>query len=320
MPTPRTFAVAVLATSLLIAGCGSDEAADPVAPVATSSTPAAAVPTVKGAFAKVPTITLPGPTPSGFSATVITAGTGATVAKGDLLQAHYIGQTWRGAKVFDQSYERGTPAAFPIGVGQVIPGWDEGLVGKKVGSRVLLVLPPDKGYGTQGNQGAGILGTDTLVFVVDIIGSFGATASADGTPVAPVAGLPTVSATPGKKPTITIPTGTPAPAALVAQDLLKGSGAVVKEGQTLIAQYVGVVYGTGTQFDASWDRGQPASFPIGVGQVIPGWDKGLVGRTIGSRVLLVIPPKDGYGTSGNAQAGIKGTDTLVFVVDILGVS
>jgi peptidylprolyl isomerase len=77
------------------------------------------------------------------------------------------------------------------------------------------------------------------------------------------------------------------------------------------------VYGGKKPFDESYSKGQPTSFPIGVGQVVPGWDKTLVGTKVGSRVLLAIPPKDGYGESGNPQAGIKGTDTLYFVVDVL---
>lgn len=303
--------VVLIAVAVLATGCGSGDSASPGE--ATTKLPA-----VTGAFGKAATVTLPGPDPSGYSATVLSRGRGAKVGKGDLLVAHYLGQTWRDGKVFDQSYERGQPAQFPIGAGQVIPGWDEKLVGQNVGSRVLLVLPPDKGYGPSGNAQAGITGTDTLVFVVDILGSFGAASSADGTPVAPVAGLPAVTAKTATKPVIAVPKGVSAPAKLIAQPLLQGSGAAVKKGQTLIAQYVGVVYGTGKQFDASWDRGQPAQFPIGVGRVIPGWDKSLVGAKIGSRMLLIIPPADGYGTGGNAQAGIKGTDTLVFVVDILG--
>ncbi len=310
----------VAAIAVAAAGCASSDSSGPAATTARTSatTPATGLPTVSGAFGKAATITLPGPDPSGYSATVLSAGKGPKVAKGDLLVAHYLGQTWRDGKVFDQTYVRGQPAQFPIGAGQVIPGWDEKLVGQKVGSRVLLVLPPDKGYGPSGKQQAGIQGTDTLVFVVDIVGSFGGTSSADGTSVVPVAGLPTVTAKAGQKPVIAVSKGASPPAKLVAQPLLQGAGAAVKRGQTLIAQYVGVVYGTGKQFDASWDRGQPAQFPIGVGRVIPGWDKSLVGRKIGSRMLLVIPPVDGYGTAGNAQAGIKGTDTLVFVVDILG--
>ena len=78
-----------------------------------------------------------------------------------------------------------------------------------------------------------------------------------------------------------------------------------------------MIYRTGKQFDSSWDRGAPADFAIGTGKVIPGWDAGLVGQTVGSQVLLVVPPDQGYGASGNSQAGISGTDTLVFVVDIL---
>ena len=318
--TLRHLALTV-ALAVLAAGCGSSRLSSP-APSATGGTgttaAATGLPTVTGAFGKAPRVTLPGSEPSGYSATVVTAGRGAKIAKGDLLVAHYLGETWRDGKIFDQSYGRGKPVQFPIGVGKVIPGWDEKLVGQTIGSRVLLVLPPDKGYGKGGNAQAGIQGTDTLVFVVDIVGAFGANSSADGAPVPPVAGLPTVTAKPGKKPVIVIPKGGAAPAKLVAQPLLKGTGAPVKKGQTLVAQYVGVVYGTGKQFDASWDRGEPAQFPIGVGQVIPGWDKALVGATIGSRMLLVIPPADGYGKAGNAQAGIKGTDTLVFVVDILG--
>ncbi len=160
-----------LVVAVLIAGCGSDDPAGPAQSTTNggSATSVAKLPTVTGAFGKAAKVTLPGPDPSGYSATVLTAGTGPTVAKGDLLVVHYLGETWRDGKVFDQSYERGEPAQFPIGVGQVIPGWDEKLVGQTVGSRVLLVLPPDKGYGASGNPDAGIQGTDTLVFVVDIL-------------------------------------------------------------------------------------------------------------------------------------------------------
>ena len=97
-----------------------------------------------------------------------------------------------------------------------------------------------------------------------------------------------------------------------------GPGTAVAKGDLLVVQYVGKLWRTGKTFDASWLRGAPVGFTIGVGQVIPGWDTGLVGKKVGSRVLLVLPPKDGYGSAGNTQAGIKGTDTLVFVVDLLG--
>jgi peptidylprolyl isomerase len=119
------------------------------------------------------------------------------------------------------------------------------------------------------------------------------------------------------KPTIGIPAGVAASSSLVVQPLVVGTGPVVEAGQSVVVHYTGIVYGTGEQFDSSWDRGQPAEFVIGQGQVIAGWDKGIVGQTVGSQLLLVIPPVDGYGTTGNSGAGISGTDTLVFVVDIL---
>ena len=118
-------------------------------------------------------------------------------------------------------------------------------------------------------------------------------------------------------PTIKIPAKTTAPKTLQVKTLIKGTGAVVKKGQDLAVQYTGVIWRTGKVFDSSWSRNKPLTTVIGEGQVIKGWDTGLVGQTVGSRVLLVIPPADGYGSAGASQAGINGTDTLVFVVDIL---
>ena len=105
---------------------------------------------------------------------------------------------------------------------------------------------------------------------------------------------------------------------LLDTTLIKGDGAVVKSGQTIAVNYLGQVYDAKQPFDESYSAEKdPASFPIGVGSVVTGWDKELVGKTVGSRVILSIPPADGYGKEGNKDAGIKGTDTLFFVVDIL---
>jgi peptidylprolyl isomerase len=195
------------------------------------------------------------------------------------------------------------------------------VTGKKVGSRVLVVVPPKQGYGTSGNSQLGVTGSDTLVFVMDLIQKYSSgTVSASGTKVSSGGGdLPTVSAAQGSAPKVTIPKGVTPPTTLVSKTLIKGSGPVVTKGEYLVAQYTGVNWRTGSVFDSSWERSLPYSFKIGASpsQVIPGWDQGLVGQTVGSRVLLVIPPKDAYGSAGQSQAGIKGTDTLVFVVDII---
>jgi peptidylprolyl isomerase len=100
--------------------------------------------------------------------------------------------------------------------------------------------------------------------------------------------------------------------------LVQGTGEPVRPGQLLALQYTGAFWRDGRVFDSSWSTGQVFSTTIGKGQVVKGWDLGLVGQRVGSRVLLVVPPAWGYGSKGLKQAGIKGTDTLVFVVDIVG--
>lgn len=129
--------------------------------------------------------------------------------------------------------------------------------------------------------------------------------------------LPTVTGGFGERPTITFPEGA-APEGLQKEVLVEGTGEVVEAGRTIVVNYLGQVWG-GDVFDASFDRGQTLDFPIGVGVVIRGWDDSLVGEKVGSRVLLSIPPEFGYGAAGVPQAGIGGTDTLVFVTDIVDV-
>ena len=132
---------------------------------------------------------------------------------------------------------------------------------------------------------------------------------------APSPGLPKVSGAPNALPVLDIPKSDP-PAKLAISVITPGTGAEVKAGQKIKVQYLGEIWATSAKFDASWDRGQPIEFGIGTHQVIAGWDEGLVGQKIGSRVLLVIPPDKGYGAKGYPPV-IKGTDTLVFVVDII---
>jgi peptidylprolyl isomerase len=118
------------------------------------------------------------------------------------------------------------------------------------------------------------------------------------------------------KPDVTIP-ASPPPAELVIEDLVVGEGDVASAGQQVSVHYVGVAWSTGSQFDASWDRGEPFAFGLGDGHVIQGWDQGVVGMRIGGRRRLTIPPDLGYGSRG-AGGVIKGGETLVFVVDLLG--
>lgn len=111
----------------------------------------------------------------------------------------------------------------------------------------------------------------------------------------------------------------PPPADLVITDLAVGEGEEARPGQTVTVHYVGVSHADGSQFDASWDRGEPFAFPLGGGRVIAGWDRGVAGMKVGGRRQLVIPPHLGYGDRG-AGGVIKPGATLVFVVDLLGVN
>lgn len=118
------------------------------------------------------------------------------------------------------------------------------------------------------------------------------------------------------KPDVTIPE-TPPPSELAVEDLVVGEGAEAAVGHQVSVHYVGVAWSTGEQFDASWDRGEPFAFGLGAGQVIAGWDQGVVGMREGGRRRLTIPADLGYGSRG-AGGVIKGGETLVFVVDLLG--
>ena len=311
-----------LLACLALAACGSSKSAASSSSSATSS--AAASPgantavTASGAFGKTPKVAIP-KAKAGNSLTVKTLiqGSGTTLTKSDALAANFVLYFWKGTS---SSLKANTFTSSPTVIGgTMLPGLETALIGKKVGSRVLAVIPPAQGYGTSGNSQLGITGSTTLVFVIDVLKSYADTAAATGTQVSNGGGtLPTVSAKSGSAPTVTFPSASP-PSALVTKTLIKGSGAEVAKGEYVIAQYAGYIWRTKKVFGSSWSSGSPFGFVIGASpeQVIPGWDKALVGQTVGSRVMLSIPPADGYGSSGASQAGIKGTDTLVFVVDII---
>ena len=122
----------------------------------------------------------------------------------------------------------------------------------------------------------------------------------------------------GEKPSLAFAEALASPE-LQVEVLQEGTGPEVQPGQTLVCDYLGQVWG-GSVFDNSFDRGQPLTFQVGVGMVIAGWDEGLIGQRVGSRVLLSIPSDMGYGPYGQPAAGIKGGDTLVFVTDIIAAS
>jgi peptidylprolyl isomerase len=180
-----------------------------------------------------------------------------------------------------------------------------------VKSRTVTTSTVKQAFGSQDVSGLGLKSSDAIVFVADIQSVL--PTKADGAPQTPQAGFPTVTLAKNGKPTVTIPKSDP-PTTTSIEVLKKGTGEAVQDGDTVTVQYQGVNWRTGKVFDQSWGR-SIASFSTS--GVVPGFKKALVGQTVGSQVVAVIPPADGYGSDGNSQAGIKGTDTLVFVIDIL---
>ena len=300
--------VAALGSSLV--ACGSDK----------KDEFGAAGVKVTSDFGQKPTITHRDGDPDKTLVTeVLKEGDGPEVKKGELLTANYLGQIWRDGKVFDNSYDRGAPSSFPIGVGGVIAGWDEGLVGKKIGSRVLLSIPADKGYKSTGNEQAGIKGDDTLIFVVDLVGEAANDTPLDANPVTP--STPTkisVSGPLNAEPKVTVAPGTKPPAKPGKPVVFAlGKGKPIEKGSQLIGRYVVYDY-TGKKQASTWD-GQPATAqspaqpgaPTDQLQVGPsptgqtGALDGLAGIPIGSRVLVELPAsKDQAGKTVNAFAVI----------------
>jgi FKBP-type peptidyl-prolyl cis-trans isomerase len=311
----RRLAAAILvptAACAVLAGCGSSGSSSSNDNVK-----------VSGTFDKVPAVTIP-TAKAGTNLVVTTPiqGTGPTVQSGNAVLANVALYKWRGTThtLIDSTYNSG-PQMLPAQMG--LPGLTTALSHARVGSRVVAVLPPKYGYGTTGQPQLQIAGTDTVVWVIDVLQQFSPTASANGTHVSSGGGaLPSVtSPAAGQAPAITVP-NTPPPANLSVTTLVKGTGPKLASGDTVVAQYVGSIWRTGKTFSSSWPSAQsptglPFSFQLG-GNVIAGWNQGLAGVPVGSRVMLVVPPALGYGPAGGQpSAGITKTDTLVFVIDIL---
>ena len=328
----RSLLLAVLPAGLIsLAGCGggksgSGKTGDSPSPSASSAPPPKIVDgplpavTAGAKFGEKPTVAKGTGTPSkDLAVRTLIAGSGRAVAENDVVKADYLGQIWDSAKVFDNSYDRKAPLVIPLAQGSIIDGWRYALAGKKVGSRVEISVPPALGYGASGDSRAGIKGTDTLVFVIDLIEAYDSRSSATGKPVAQNdAALPKVATgTDGTPPKVTVPKGAP-PKKLVSAYVLEGDGPEVKADQTVVCQFQGLVWDSGKTFEQTYGSGRLAQFPLPqLQQAVKGLAQGLTGKKVGSRVLVVVPPELGYGNTPPSGGVVKKGSTLVFTVDIL---
>lgn len=331
----RRLAAALIVPALMLtAACGGGDdsgkkkasaspsaaASQPEVPKAVAS--ADPMPTVKGEAGQKAEITVPKGDPSGkFVVTTLKEGSGPEIKKDDLVVTKYTGKIWKSGKDLTGSYDKdGAPLVVPAGSQTIVPMFSESVLGKKVGSRVLVVAPPEAAFGAQGQPQLGVGPTDNLIFVLDIDAIMPKKAEGSQAPIP--SDLPQVKADKDEAATITVPKNDP-PKELVSKVLIEGKGPEVKSGQTVYMQYSGAAWkpnegkDAAKLFDTSWKTGAPFSTVIGQGQVIEGWDKGLVGKKVGSRVLLVIPPEQAYKDQAKGE-DLPANSTLVFVVDIVG--
>ena len=254
----------------------------------------------------VPAVTFDMPFNVGTTAArVIEDGDGAEITADQIVSLAYTVTSGTDGTVAYSTYDANTTEPVTLTEGKVDPVLLDALVGSHVGVDFLYAAVDTS--------------TDpstSVVMAVTVTGT--ALERAEGTAVAPVAGLPVVTLGADGAPSVEIPATDP-PTELVAQQLIKGDGAVVAEGDSIVAHYTGWLW-DGTQFDSSWAKGAPATFTLSSDALIEGWVQGLAGQTVGSQVLLIVPPSLGYGDTASSDGSIPGGSTLVFVVDILAAS
>ncbi|WP_066464887.1 FKBP-type peptidyl-prolyl cis-trans isomerase [Sanguibacter suarezii] len=312
--TVRGITALALGAALLLSACGSSDDAESPSPSASESTVAeptaadiAALEgvTVEGEPGTEPTLTIPTPLTTSTDVTRVTSeGTGDEITEGSLVGLQLVMYTGSdGAKL--QSTWESEPFEAQLSGADLPPALEEAVVGQKVGTRILYAQPQTTADGA----------SDTIVFAVDLLSTREAPTRAQGEAVTPAEGLPTVTLDDSGVPSLDIPEGYTAPSELVVQTLIKGDGPVVEAGQAIQVQYAGWKLSDGSQFESSWESA-PFTTVIGSGAVIAGWDQGLVGQTVGSQVLLVIPKALAYGGTASELAD----EDLVFVVDILRVT
>ena len=232
-------------------------------------------------------------TESGLQYTEIEQGDGPVPEQGDIVSIHFRGTLEDGTE-FDETYTDGQPISFPLGVGVVMPGWDEGVAMMKVGGKSKLVIPPELGLGEEG-AGDLIPPNATLIFEIELVEI--------------VPGSPDAPREVDEEDLLTTESG------LKYYDFETGDGPTAETGQTVAVHYTGWLE-DGTKFDSSLDRGQPFVFELGAGQVLQGWDQGVAGMKVGGQRQLVIPPDLGYGAQG-AGGVIPPDATLVFEVELV---
>lgn len=319
----RTASALVLSTALLgsLVACSTPGAAGACTPVVPTGESAGYI-EATGAFGSQPEVEFPTPLQTdGAQQAVIDAGEGDPIARGQIVDFQVSLFNGENGELITASAYDDEEAPLRRTAGAELDLLAEAVQCAQVGSRIAVTGTIADVFGADTlDPSLGLGNDDAIVMVLDVQAAY--LGRATGIPQLGASGIPAVVTTPDGIPGVTIPNEEP-PTELRSHTLVLGQGPAIEEGDRAVVHYTGLLWSTRTVFDSSWDRGAPAtltitSFDNDPNGVVPGLAEGLVGRTVGSQVIVVIPPELGYPT-GQAPATIPDGSTMVFVVDILGI-
>ena len=304
-----------------LTACASPGTAQASCETAVTSGAASALVSVSGDFGSVPEVTFPTPLKStSTQRTEIIAGSGAPAVAGQQLNVELNVYNATTGEVIQQGAYDGANLVPVVLNGAGLQGLTDGLLCAQVGERIAIVISPEDAFGDAGNEQFQVAPTDALVVVADVVTAF--LPRADGVDQTVANGLPAVVLDENGTPGVVVPNGE-APTTLEVGVLKKGAGEKITEGATVTVNYSGVLWKEKTVFDSSWVNGSPVSLVAAAGSatepgVIAGMATALIGQTVGSQIVMVIPPSLAYGSTANGA--VPADSTLIFVVDILGIS
>ena len=281
--------LALALTGLVFTSCGGDDSG------LFDASEVSVVPTDPADQSVEPDVKLPTEIPTELVVTDITDGEGDGAVEGDTVFVYYVGVLSADGSRFDGNFD-GEPFAVTLGQGAVIPGWEQGLLGMKVGGRRQLDIPSDLAYGSAGS-GDAIPPDSAISFVVDMVAIVPAIDPANEPEIANLADSDGISE-------------------LVTEDLVVGDGTEATEGSTVLMHIIAFRADTGEKLVSSWGDPSPQNLTLVEGGAIPGIVKGVQGMKVGGRRILNIPYADAFGEEGNADLKLPAKTDLILVVDL----